>query len=119
MNQNEPGCVYERPWGNYQTLALENGFQIKLLTIIPGGRLSLQKHLQRTEHWIVVSGILTLTIGDSTATYERGQYAYVPCGVVHRIENTSTSVCKLAEVQVGDYLGEDDIIRLDDIYGRA
>ena len=116
---NKPGKIYTRPWGSYQTLALEDCYQIKILTISPGGRLSLQKHFKRAEHWIVTRGAPTLTVGDTTKIYRRDQYVYIPKDAVHRIENLTTDTCTLVEVQVGDYLGEDDIVRIEDIYGRT
>ncbi len=119
MENNEVGKLYERPWGSYQTLALESGFQVKILTIYPGGRLSLQRHFKRTEHWVVVKGEPTLTIGDTVKNYQRDDVVYIPLKAIHRIENSTDSSCQLVEVQVGDYLGEDDIERLDDVYGRV
>lgn len=119
MSNNEVGKIYERPWGTYQTLALESGFQVKILTVVPGGRLSLQKHFQRSEHWVVVNGQPTLTIGESKQVYQRDQVVYIPVLSKHRIENLTDTACQLVEVQIGDYLGEDDIERFDDVYGRA
>lgn len=119
MQTNEVGKIYERPWGTYQTLALANGYQVKVLTIQPGARLSLQKHSQRSEHWVVVAGAPTLTMNDTRRHYHPNEYLYIPKEAVHRIENESTEVCTLVEVQVGDYLGEDDIVRLEDVYGRS
>lgn len=118
MSQNIPGKTYHRPWGDYHTLALEPGYQIKILTIAPGGRLSLQKHVHRSEHWVVVAGTPTLTLDDESREYHVDESLYIPKEAPHRIENFSAVVCTLVEVQVGDYLGEDDIVRMDDIYGR-
>ncbi|PIQ42486.1 MAG: mannose-6-phosphate isomerase [Gammaproteobacteria bacterium CG11_big_fil_rev_8_21_14_0_20_46_22] len=115
---NETGKLYERPWGSYQTLALHSGFQVKILTINPGGRLSLQKHFKRSEHWIVVKGMPTLTINDTKKTYQVNEAVYIPIEALHRIENLSDTACQLVEVQIGDYLGEDDIERVEDVYGR-
>ncbi|MDF3054821.1 MAG: cupin domain protein [Gammaproteobacteria bacterium] len=115
---NELGKIYVRPWGTYQTLALQDGYQIKILNVSPQGRLSLQKHAKRSEHWIVTKGAPTLTVGDTSKIYTRGQYLYIPRDAVHRIENFTTEMCTLIEVQIGEYLGEDDIIRLEDIYQR-
>lgn len=119
MSANEVGEIYERPWGCYQTLALEPSFQVKILTVNPGGILSLQKHFQRSEHWVVVSGQPTLTINNSIKTYQRNDHVFIPLEAVHRIQNTTDIPCQLVEVQVGDYLGEDDIERLEDVYGRS
>jgi mannose-6-phosphate isomerase len=118
MATNEVGKRYERPWGAYETLALETGFQVKILTVNPGGRLSLQKHFKRAEHWVVVSGSPTLTIGETVKVYQRDEAVYIPLDTVHRIENLTESACQLVEVQIGDYLGEDDIVRLEDVYDR-
>lgn len=115
---NIVGKIYHRPWGTYQTLALEKGFQVKILTVNPNGQLSLQKHLKRNEHWVVVAGTATVTIGDKKKQCKANQAAYVPIETAHRIENFTDKPVIVVEVQVGDYLGEDDIIRLRDVYGR-
>ncbi|MFT3741786.1 MAG: phosphomannose isomerase type II C-terminal cupin domain [Gammaproteobacteria bacterium] len=115
---NEVNQVYHRPWGSYQTLALGDNYQVKILTIQPGGRLSLQKHFRRCEHWVVVQGNPTLTIGDEQRVYQINEAVYIPIEAKHRIENFTEGVCVLIEVQVGDYLGEDDIVRFEDVYGR-
>lgn len=115
---NEIGKIYTRPWGTYQTLALAANYQMKIITVNPQGRLSLQKHSKRCEHWIVVSGTPTITIDDSVKTAQINDHAFIPIGAVHRIENLTNAPTIIAEIQLGPYLGEDDIIRLDDIYGR-
>ncbi len=119
MTQNIEGDIYKRPWGSYQTLMLRDGYQLKQLIINPGGRLSLQLHHKRSEHWVVVQGSPTLTVGDKVAVYQRNDHLYIPVEAKHRIENLSESPCVIIEVQVGDYLGEDDIERFDDVYGRV
>ncbi len=119
MSNNKEGVTYQRPWGNYKTLVLHDHFQTKILTINPGGRLSLQKHFKRSEHWIVVAGQPIVTVGDDTRQLTRDQYVYIPVKMLHRIENRTNEICKLLEVQVGDYLGEDDIERIEDQYGRT
>lgn len=116
---NEVGKTYQRPWGTYQTLAIASGYQVKILTVTPGSRLSLQRHRQRAEHWVVVKGSPTLTIGNQTHAYSVDTAVYIPVGVLHRIENLSHDNVVLVEVQVGEYLGEDDIERVEDIYGRS
>lgn len=118
MSQNEIGKIYTRPWGSYETLRLENHYQVKLLTINPGGQLSLQKHFKRSEHWVVVAGSPTLTINNQIKVYQANESAYIPKQAIHRIENFGQTICKIIEVQLGDYLGEDDIVRLEDVYGR-
>ena len=119
MSINEIGKVYDRPWGTYQTLAMASGFQIKILTVNPGGQLSLQRHFKRAEHWVVVKGLPTITIDDSEKTYPVNNAVYIPVKSKHRIQNLTGEVCQLVEVQVGEYLGEDDIERFEDVYGRV
>jgi mannose-6-phosphate isomerase len=120
MNINETGKIYERPWGTYQTISQDNGYQAKLITVNPLGRLSLQKHAKRSEHWIVVAGTPTITLNDQKKTYNINNYIYIPVEAIHRIENLSESIIvKIIEVQIGSYLGEDDIVRIEDTYGRA
>jgi mannose-6-phosphate isomerase len=116
---NDVGKIYERPWGTYQTLMLEPGFQVKLLVVNPKGQLSLQRHFRRAEHWTVVAGEPTLTVGDKVKVYQVDDHAYIPVETLHRIENFTGEIVKIIEVQVGDYLGEDDIERIEDIYHRA
>lgn len=118
MSQNKVGVIYQRPWGTYETLRIEDTYQVKLLTIFPQGRLSLQKHAKRKEHWIVVKGTPTLTIHDQTQIYHPNASVYIPEGTIHRIENLTQDLCEIIEVQLGTYLGEDDIVRLEDVYGR-
>jgi mannose-6-phosphate isomerase-like protein (cupin superfamily) len=115
---NQIGQTYQRPWGTYKTLDQAEGFQIKIITVSPGGRLSLQSHEQRQEHWIVVSGLATITVNDSKKEYFPGSYIFIPLQAKHRLENFGADSVVLVEVQMGDYLGEDDIKRYDDIYGR-
>lgn len=120
MKLNETGKIYERPWGTYQTLAQENNFQTKILTVNPQGRLSLQKHFKRSEHWIVVAGSPTVTVDDIKKVYHINDYIYIPVDTLHRIENLSAdAIVKIIEVQIGSYLGEDDIVRVEDTYGRG
>lgn len=108
-----------RPWGHYERVDSGEGFQVKRLTILPGGRLSLQMHRHRAEHWVVVRGSAKVTCGEKTFTLSENQSTYIPPGTRHRLENPTEEVLDLIEVQSGDYLGEDDIVRFDDIYGRA
>jgi len=107
-----------RPWGWFESLALGNEFQVKRIHVHPGAALSLQAHRHRAEHWIVVEGKAKVTIDDDVRTIGKNQSVYVPLGAVHRMENPGTVPLVLIEVQTGDYLGEDDIIRFEDIYGR-
>lgn len=115
---NEIGKIYTRPWGTYQTLALAENYQIKIITINPGGRLSLQKHSKRAEHWVVVAGSPTITIDEMVKVHQVNDHVFIPIGAAHRIENFTTIPVIITEIQIGPYLGEDDIIRLDDVYGR-
>lgn len=115
---NEVGKVYERPWGTYQTLALAEGYQVKVITVNPGGKLSLQSHFKRAEHWVVVRGCATVTVGSNVSEYEVNEAIYIPLETKHRLENQTAEAVVIVEVQVGHYLGEDDIVRYDDVYDR-
>jgi len=105
-----------RPWGWFETLALSERFQVKKIVVKPGGILSLQSHVYRSEHWIVVSGTARVTIGDSQQLVSENQSVYIPLGEKHRMENPGKLPMVLIEVQTGSYLGEDDIIRYEDAY---
>jgi mannose-1-phosphate guanylyltransferase/mannose-6-phosphate isomerase len=107
-----------RPWGYYEGLQQDVGFQVKRLTIHPGAKISLQQHERRAEHWVVVKGIASITKGSEEFELHPNQSTFIPAGTKHRIANMTDSVLEIIEVQTGDYLGEDDIIRFDDIYGR-
>ena len=108
-----------RPWGWFERLALGDCFQVKRICVKSGGALSLQSHNHRSEHWIVVDGTATVTIDDDVRLLTEGQSIYVPLGAKHRMENAGKNPMVLIEVQIGTYLGEDDIIRFDDIYQRS
>ena len=116
--QQQHRRVY-RPWGSYEGVDAGERFQVKRLIVKPGGRLSLQKHARRAEHWVVVRGTATVTRGDEVFDLAENQSTYIPLGTVHRLENRTAEPVHLIEVQSGGYLGEDDIVRLDDQYGRA
>jgi mannose-1-phosphate guanylyltransferase/mannose-6-phosphate isomerase len=107
-----------RPWGSYDSLDSGERFQVKRLTVRPGGVLSLQMHHRRAEHWVVVSGTARITRGDEVFLLQENQSTYIGIGVRHRIENPGTVPLHIIEVQSGDYLGEDDIVRFEDQYGR-
>ena len=107
-----------RPWGSYEVLTEGAGYKLKRIIVKPAGRLSLQKHTYRSEHWIVVSGEAIVQNGDQSLTLYANQSTYIPAGAVHRLENRGKSDLELIEVQVGGYLGEDDIVRLQDDYKR-
>lgn len=108
-----------RPWGAYDSIDSGERFQVKRITVKPGGTLSLQMHHHRAEHWIVVSGTAKVTRGEETILLTENQSTYIPLGVVHRLENPGKLPLELIEVQSGSYLGEDDIVRFQDVYGRA
>lgn len=109
-----------RPWGHYEVLSDGPDFKTKAITVRPGKRLSYQRHARRSEHWFVVKGTGVVTLDGETVRVEPGVAVDVPVGVAHRIENTDqASDLVFVEVQHGDYFGEDDILRLEDDYGRT
>lgn len=107
-----------RPWGWYESLVVGPRFQVKRIVVHPGGTLSLQSHHHRSEHWIVVEGTAKVTIGETVKLVTENQSVYIPLGTVHRMENPGKVPLTLIEVQTGSYLGEDDIVRYDDVYAR-
>ena len=109
----------KRPWGNYRILLREPGIQVKRIEILKGCRFSLQKHLKRAEKWVIFSGSGKATLGAKVSRIRPGTFLDVPKGCIHRIQNTGAKPLVLIEVQFGKYLGEDDIVRLADDYGRA
>jgi mannose-6-phosphate isomerase-like protein (cupin superfamily) len=108
-----------RPWGSYTILDEGPGFKVKRITVSPGSRLSLQKHARRAERWVVTGGIPIITIDAERRAYGLGEIAQIPLGAVHRLENEGSVDAIIIETQIGDYLGEDDIVRLEDVYGRS
>ena len=108
-----------RPWGTYTVLEEGERFKIKRIEVKPGGRLSLQSHKHRSEHWVVVSGQARVTNGDEISVLGKNESTYIPCGNIHRLENPAEERLIMIEIQCGDYLGEDDIERFDDAYGRG
>lgn len=108
-----------RPWGAYESIDLGERFQVKRITVNPGGKLSLQKHYHRAEHWVVVKGTAKITRDAEEMILMENQSTYVPLGTVHRLENPGKIPLELIEIQTGSYLKEDDIVRLDDVYGRT
>ncbi len=118
VTQAETFPKHHRPWGWFESLAFGDGFQVKRITVKPRGMLSLQSHKYRSEHWVVVEGTARVTIKDKVQLVSTGQSIYIPVGTIHRMENTGDSPMILIEVQTGSYLGEDDIIRHEDIYAR-
>lgn len=113
------GSVHERPWGRYETVALGARYQLKRITVTPGAQLSLQSHNHRSEQWTVVEGSALVHVDGEERLVTEAQSVHIPLGAVHRLSNPGKIDMVLIEVQSGCYLGEDDITRYDDIYGRA
>jgi len=112
-------CKVHRPWGWYDSIDEEQRFKVKRIQVKPGASLSLQKHHHRAEHWIVVKGTAEITCGDQTFLLSENQSTYIPLGEIHRLANPGTIPLEIIEVQSGSYLGEDDIVRFEDTYGRT
>ena len=108
-----------RPWGTFTVLDEGENYKVKRIEVLPGMRLSYQKHAQRTEHWFVVQGTAKVRLDDRDITVRVGDAIDIPVGAAHRIENPGDELLIVVEVQRGSYLGEDDIVRLDDDFGRA
>ena len=119
VHQAEAFSTDHRPWGWFETLAVSERFKVKRIVVKPGASLSLQSHRHRSEHWVVVSGTARVTIGDDVRLVDENQSVYVPVGARHRMENPGKIPLTLIEVQSGSYLGEDDIVRFEDTYGRS
>lgn len=124
LKRQDRDCVVSpakvaRPWGSYESIDRGPRFQIKHIIVGPGERLSLQKHFHRSEHWVVVRGTAEVTVGDTVSILQENQSTYIPAGTTHRLANPGKVPLELIEVQCGTYLGEDDIVRLDDVYGRS
>ena len=121
--QNQRAAVEHRriyrPWGYYQDVDLAERYRVKRIVVKPGNKLSLQKHFHRSEHWVVVHGTAEVTLGSDMRSVHENESIYIPIGSVHRLANPGKIPLELIEVQVGSYLGEDDIVRLDDVYGRG
>jgi mannose-6-phosphate isomerase len=109
----------ERPWGSFTVLDEGPGYKVKRIEVLPGKRLSYQKHARRGEHWFIVQGAARVTLDGRETMLGRGQYIDIPVGAAHRIENPGETHMIFIEVQQGEYLGEDDIVRLQDDYGRT
>jgi mannose-1-phosphate guanylyltransferase/mannose-6-phosphate isomerase len=108
-----------RPWGSYESVEQGDRYQVKRIRVKPGERLSLQMHHHRAEHWIVVRGTAEVTRGEETFILSENESTYLPLGITHRLSNPGRVPLELIEVQVGAYLGEDDIVRFEDVYGRS
>jgi mannose-6-phosphate isomerase len=109
----------ERPWGWYETVSEVAGNKVKRIRVHPGQKLSLQKHHQRAEHWVIVQGTARVTVGERELDLVPGQHIDIAIGEVHRLANQTLDPVEIVEVQFGSYLGEDDIVRLQDDYGRT
>ena len=107
-----------RPWGYYQSVDDGSRYQVKRIVVQPGGRLSLQKHFHRAEHWIVVRGTAEVTLDADIRLVHENESIFLPIGCVHRLANPGKIALELIEVQTGSYLGEDDIVRIEDVYNR-
>jgi len=124
VKQNEPDLTVtdrttHRPWGTFTILEEQHGYKIKRIEVKPGCRLSLQKHMHRNEHWIIISGTATVTVGTTKKILRTNESTYIKMGEVHRLENEGKIPVVLIEAQVGAYTGEDDIIRIEDDFNRA
>jgi len=108
-----------RPWGYFESLSVGPRFQVKLLHVNPGGKLSMQMHHHRSEHWVVVQGTAKVTIGDVEQLIQENESVYITATQWHRLENSGKVPLEIIEVQIGTYLSDDDIIRRDDVYHRA
>jgi mannose-1-phosphate guanylyltransferase / mannose-6-phosphate isomerase len=108
-----------RPWGYYQDIDIAGRYRVKRIVVKPGSKLSLQKHFHRSEHWVVVHGTAEVTVGSDVRSVHENESIYIPIGSIHRLANPGKIPLELIEVQVGSYVGEDDIVRLDDVYGRG
>ena len=108
-----------RPWGSFTVLDEGDGFKVKRISVNPGHKLSLQYHHHRSEHWTVVQGLASVTVGEDIKQLKVNESVYIPLKEKHALANEGEELMQLIEVQVGDYLGEDDIVRLEDRYGRV
>lgn len=118
-NNYKRGDHDTRPWGTWEVLDSEANFCVKRIKVIPGGKLSLQLHHYRSEHWVIVKGEALITLGDELITKKAGENVFIPVEVKHRIQNNSNQDIEFIEVQIGDNLDENDIVRLEDVYGRV
>jgi mannose-6-phosphate isomerase len=118
LPENDPARFDRRPWGSYTVLEEGLNYKVKRIEVLPGKRLSYQKHSKRAEHWVLIQGTGRMTLNDELIGLKTGQSIDVPVGAAHRIENIGEDTLIFVEVQLGTYLGEDDIVRLHDDFGR-
>ena len=109
----------KKPWGSFEIIKQGKGYKIKKLMVLSGKRLSLQKHNKRKEHWVVVRGTAKVVVGEKEFILKQGEHCFIDIKEKHRLENPGESVLEVIEIQIGDYLGEDDIERLEDDFNRA
>ncbi len=117
--KNSLNKIVNRPWGNFKTIHISDSFTVKILTIYPNSQISLQYHKNRSEHWIITKGIANITKGDQTFILKEDEVTFIKKEEIHRIENKEKFDLVIVEVQTGEKISENDIIRLDDIYGRV
>ena len=115
---NEIGKIYEKPWGSYRTIEQKDNYQIKHIRVQPRKRLSLQYHFKRDEHWIIIKGIGTCQLDNKSIELGLNDTIFIPRESKHRMTNNTDEFVEFIEIQIGDYLGEDDIIRIEDDFGR-
>ena len=116
--KNSLNKIVNRPWGNFKTIHIDDNFTVKILTIYPNSQISLQYHNNRSEHWIVTKGIANITKGDLKFVLKENEVTFIEKEEIHRIENKEKYDLVIVEVQTGEKISENDIVRLDDIYGR-
>lgn len=114
----EDNLIGHRPWGKYEVLINEKNYKVKKITVYPASRLSLQSHNRRSEHWVVVKGVAEVVNDEKELTLHENESVFIPVKTKHRLSNFGKTDLEIIEVQTGDYLEEDDIIRYEDIYGR-
>lgn len=119
MNPTATKTREDRPWGWYEVIGEAPGSKVKRIHVLPGHKLSLQKHQRREEHWVVTLGTARVVIGESELDVSAGEHCQIAKNEVHRLENRTGEALEIVEIQIGDYLGEDDITRIADSYGRA
>ena len=119
LKELENNIIVHRPWGKYEVLIDNPTYKVKKITVYPGCKLSLQSHVHRSEHWVVVTGIASVVNGDKNLLLNENESTYIPAKTMHRLENAGKINLEIVEVQTGKYTGEDDIVRYDDIYGRS
>ncbi len=119
VKENDNSPIYdERPWGSFTVLDEGEGWKVKRIEVLPGKRLSYQKHARRSEHWFIVQGTAKVTLDGEVIILKTGETVDIKVGAAHRVENPGDELTIFIEIQQGDYLGEDDIVRLDDDFGR-